>query len=132
MISSTEPMTPWVSRYPAASSLSSSGVAMSVTWYSPFTNTHMGSSRASSSSISSASGLAPRLMDLMFLRSVTMGAHPPYSSLISRHLKQLVRWSFTMPTLCMYAYTMVGPTKLKPWPFRSLAILVERSVLDGT
>src|SRR5258705_4765383 len=46
--------------------------------------------------------------------------------------KQVTRWSLTMPVACMKAYTMVGPTNLKPRAPSSFGILIETRVQAGT
>src|SRR5690349_22450828 len=45
--------------------------------------------------------------------------------------KHAATWSFTTPTACMYAYTIVEPTNLKPRRFKSLLHASESSVRAG-
>ena len=46
--------------------------------------------------------------------------------------KQSVVWSLTIPTACMNAQVIVGPTKLNPRSFKSLLIISDFSVLAGS
>src|SRR5262245_43712583 len=45
--------------------------------------------------------------------------------------QQPTRWSLTMPTACMKAYTMVGPQKPKPASFSAFDILRDVSLSTG-
>src|SRR5512145_731995 len=52
--------------------------------------------------------------------------------LTPEYRKQSVVWSSTMPTVCMKAYTIVGPMKRKPRFFRSFESAFESGVSAGS